>query len=324
VDGEIVRPNSFKSRELAEALVDLPASIRPTEVGAPWAINAPGFFTDGGHQDHIHIAFDDPPPARFVPPAAPAAPAAPVAAAAEVTPVAPAAEVTPAAPAAPAAVPAPEVPAAPAPEPAVAASESGVFVAAEGAAAAKTGNTVQFMQAVHDDVKAKVQQQPEPDMEVAKIASDVSVGPTIDGYPGDNAPKEQIAAWMATRARQAGIPPELPVMAALVESRLSNINFGDADSIGYFQMRTSIWDQGEYAGYGQDPEKQIKWFIDHAVHEKQKRLDDGFTNFLNDDSRWGDWVADVERPAEQYRGRYQERLAEARALLAKAGEAPAV
>jgi hypothetical protein len=313
VDGEIVRANSFKSRELAEALVDLPESIRPTEVGTPWAINAPGFFTDGGHQDHLHIAFDDPPPAGFVPPAAPAAP---VAAAAEVVPAAPAA------PAQPAAVPAPEAPAAPAPEPAPV-SESGVFVAAADASDAKSGNTVQFMQAVQEDVKAKVQQQPEPDLEVAKVAEDANVGPTIDGYPGDSAPKEQIAAWMATRARQAGIPAELPVMAALVESRLSNIDFGDADSIGYFQMRTSIWDQGEYAGYGQDPEKQIKWFLDHAVHEKEKRLADGYTNFLEDDSRWGDWVADVERPAEQYRGRYQERLEEARALLTKAGVSPA-
>ena len=126
---------------------------------------------------------------------------------------------------------------------------------------------------------------------------------------------------MAARAKAAGIPPELPVMAALVESRLSNINFGDADSIGFFQMRTSIWDQGEYAGYGQDPEKQIKWFLDHAVHEKNKRVEDGYTNFLSDESKWGDWVADVERPAEQYRGRYQERLAEARALLAQSGSA---
>jgi cell wall-associated NlpC family hydrolase/murein DD-endopeptidase MepM/ murein hydrolase activator NlpD len=319
VDGEIVRANSFKSRELAEALVDLPASIRPTEVGAPWSINAPGFFSDGDHQDHIHIAFDDPPPAGFVAPAAPAAPVTPVAEAAPVAPVVPAA---PVAPAEPAAVPAPEAPAAPVPEPAAAPSESGVFVAAADADAGHSGNTVQFMQAVHDDVKAKIQPPADAEHEIANLASTpVGAGPVLDGYPGDNAPKEQIAAWMAARAKAAGVPPELPVMAALVESRLSNINFGDADSIGYFQMRTSIWDQGEYAGYGQDPEKQIKWFLDHAVHEKQKRLEDGYTNFLDDDSKWGDWVADVERPAAPYRDRYQERLEEARALLAKSGAA---
>jgi cell wall-associated NlpC family hydrolase/murein DD-endopeptidase MepM/ murein hydrolase activator NlpD len=300
VDGEIVRANSIASRELAEALTDLPESIKPTEVGTPWPIGEPGFFTDGAHQDHLHIAFDDPPPADFVAPAAaPAAPAAPVA------PVA--APVV-----APAGVPTPEVPVAE-PEPAVA---SGVFKAAPDEAAASKGNTVQFMQAVKAEMKDQLQAAPEPDLEPAKIeAQAVEVAATVGGYPGDNAPKEQIAAWMAARAQAAGLPPELPVMAALVESRLSNINFGDADSIGFFQMRTSIWDQGEYAGYGQDPEKQIKWFIDHAVHEKEKRVADGYTNFLTDESKWGDWVADVERPAEQYRGRYQERLAEARALL---------
>ena len=30
-------------------------------------------------------------------------------------------------------------------------------------------------------------------------------------------------------------------------------NFGDADSLGFFQMRVSIWNQGEYAGYADDP-----------------------------------------------------------------------
>ena len=291
VDGQPVRPGNLAARDVAEAIAALDGSIRPSEVGTPWAINAQDFFTDGGHQDHIHIAWDDPPPAGFAAPAA-----APVASAA--------------APVAAAAVPA-AVPEAPA----VAAPESGVFDAAPAEAAASKGNTVQFMQAVKVEAHDNVQAAPDADVEPAKIDAPIEIAATVGGYPGDNAPKEQIAAWMAARAQAAGVPPELPVMAALVESRLSNINFGDADSIGFFQMRTSIWDQGEYAGYGRDPEKQIKWFLDHAVHEKEKRLADGYTNFLGDETKWGDWVADVERPAEQYRGRYQERLAEARALL---------
>ena len=204
-------------------------------------------------------------------------------------------------------------------------AESGVFAAAPeqspAEAAASSGSTVQFMQAVKAEVKDKLQAAPEPDLEPAKVDAQVEVAATAGGYPGDNAPKEQLAAWMAARAQAAGLPPELPVMAALVESRLSNVSYGDADSIGFFQMRTSIWDQGEYAGYGQDPEKQIKWFIDHALHEKRKRLDDGYSNFLTDDTKWGEWIADVERPAEQYRGRYQERLEEARALLRGGGAA---
>jgi murein DD-endopeptidase MepM/ murein hydrolase activator NlpD len=310
VDGEIVRPNSIASRELAEAVADLPESIRPTEVGTPWSINAPGFFTDGAHQDHLHIAYDDPAPESFVSPVAPAA--APAEAAAAAAPAAPATPATPAAPAAPEApqMPAPETPS----------HESGIFVAAE-EAGSNGGNTVQFMQAVKSEVKEQLEAAPEPDLEPAKVEAPAATAAeaVVGGYPGDDAPKEQLAAWMAARARAAGLPPELPVMAALVESRLSNVNYGDADSIGFFQMRTSIWDQGEYAGYGSDPEKQIKWFIDHAVHEKEKRVADGYTNFLTDESKWGEWVADVERPAEQYRGRYQERLEEARALLAKSG-----
>jgi cell wall-associated NlpC family hydrolase/murein DD-endopeptidase MepM/ murein hydrolase activator NlpD len=308
VDGEIVRPNSIASRELAEAIAELPESIRPTEVGTPWSINAEGFFTDGAHQDHLHVAFDGEPPAGFVSPVS--ATPAPTAA--------PEAPVTPTAAPTPEVAPQPEVAAPPEVEP----GQSGVFSQVEEpAAATNSGNTVQFMEAVTPEVKETPQAAaPDPAAEPVKLeAQAAEAAAVVGGYPGDQAPKEQIAAWMATRARAAGIPPELPVMAALVESRLSNVDHGHADSIGFFQMRTSIWDQGEYAGYGSDPEKQMKWFIDHALHEKEKRVADGYTNFLTDETKWGDWIADVERPAEEYRGRYQERLAEARALLAKSG-----
>jgi hypothetical protein len=36
---------------------------------------------------------------------------------------------------------------------------------------------------------------------------------------------------------------------------------------------------------------------------------------VDDPKQFGEWIADVERPAEQYRGRYQLRLGEARSLL---------
>src|SRR2546423_11304124 len=92
------------------------------------------------------------------------------------------------------------------------------------------------------------------------------------GYPGDEASREQLAAWMAAQARARGLPPELPVMASLVESELHNVDHGDADSLGYFQMRTSVWDQGEYAGFPQRPDLQVKWFLDHAETVKRDRL----------------------------------------------------
>ena len=104
-------------------------------------------------------------------------------------------------------------------------------------------------------------------------------------------------------------------MASLVESGLHNVHYGDADSLGYFQMRTSIWNQGDYAGFPQRPDLQVKWFLDHAVAVKEQRLARGDSAFVNDPNKWGDWIADVERPAAQYRGRYQLRLDEARQLL---------
>jgi hypothetical protein len=134
-------------------------------------------------------------------------------------------------------------------------------------------------------------------------------------YPGDSATKQQLAAWLAAQAQKAGLPPELPVMASLVESGLANLGGGDRDSVGFFQMRVGIWNTGEYAGYPERPELQAKWFIDHALAVKKARLAAGDASFGQDPSAWGNWIADIERPAEQYRGRNQLRLEVARGLL---------
>ena len=146
-------------------------------------------------------------------------------------------------------------------------------------------------------------------------APDLANAPT--DYPGDDAPREQLAAWMAAEAKKRGIPPQLPVMAALVESNLKNLNFGDADSVGFFQMRLSIWNQGPYAGYPDDPDKQIDWFLDTAEQVKAQRVAAGES--VTDPSQFGEWIADVERPAEQFRGRYQ--LAARRGQRAARGRA---
>ena len=42
---------------------------------------------------------------------------------------------------------------------------------------------------------------------------------------------------------------------------------------------------------------------------------------VDDPSQHGEWIADVERPAEQYRSRYQLKLGEARSLLAEVSAA---
>lgn len=129
-------------------------------------------------------------------------------------------------------------------------------------------------------------------------------------YPGDDAPAQQVAAWMGAHAVRAGLPPELPVMAALTESGLRNVPYGDRDSVGFFQMRQGIWDQGPYAGYLHRPGRQIKWFIEHAL---AVRAEDPAV--AQSPETWGEWIANVEQPAAQYRFRYQLQLGAAQELL---------
>jgi hypothetical protein len=159
------------------------------------------------------------------------------------------------------------------------------------------------------DVQATVGQ---PSGIGAAQVADLATG--AGAYPGDGAPKPAIARWMADAAQRLGLPRELPVMAALVESGLHNDAGGDRDSVGYFQMRTSIWDNGPYAGYTHNPNLQLKWFLDQAVALKHDRLTTD-PSFGQDPSQYGNWIADIERPAAEYRGRYQLRLDETRQLL---------
>jgi hypothetical protein len=142
-----------------------------------------------------------------------------------------------------------------------------------------------------------------------------AVCPAPFPYPGDDAAKESLAQWMAAGAAARDIPPELPVMAALVESGLSNLSYGDRDSLGFFQMRERFWNKGEYAGYPDTPELQLEWFVDHAEIERTRRIARGLPITELD---FGEWIADVEKPAAQYRGRYQLRLVEARELIGSA------
>ncbi|HEY6781224.1 MAG TPA: hypothetical protein VI111_09725, partial [Thermoleophilaceae bacterium] len=131
-------------------------------------------------------------------------------------------------------------------------------------------------------------------------------------FPGEAATHEAIAQWMAYGAGAAGLPGELPVMGALVESNLTNLDGGDADTAGYFQIRKAIWNTGPYAGFPDDPPLQLRWFVDQAAAVKQQRIAQGKPL---DPSAYGEWVADVEQPAAQYRYRYQLRLDEARELI---------
>jgi cell wall-associated NlpC family hydrolase len=80
-------------------------------------------------------------------------------------------------------------------------------------------------------------------------------------------------------------------------------------------MRTGIWNTGKYKGYSQNPELQMQWFLDQAKAVRNKWQSQG--RELTPGT-YGEFVADIERPAEQYRGRYQERLKQAQQLLSGA------
>ena len=215
---------------------------------------------------------------------------------------------------------------------------SGLFMAVK-AQEERRHATVQFMQAIDPKAAQAAAASGSPAAPVAAPAADAAAAPAAapdaatprsaadagppielpgdisDDYPGNNATKAELAKWLAKQADKHGLPPELPVMASLVESGVKNLNFGDADSVGFFQMRVGIWNQGAYKGFPEHPELQAKWFIDQALAVKKQAIARGDADFGKDPSKWGEWIANIERPAEQYRGRYQLRLKEARGLL---------
>ena len=63
------QPGNFDAREIAMELQEFDPEMRPNEIGTPWAICGPGYFTDAGHQDHLHVGFKDEITADWKPPA---------------------------------------------------------------------------------------------------------------------------------------------------------------------------------------------------------------------------------------------------------------
>jgi hypothetical protein len=138
-------------------------------------------------------------------------------------------------------------------------------------------------------------------------------------YPGDGAPKERLARWMARTAAERGLPHELPVMAAIAESGLRNLR-GDSYH-GFFGMHESL-NSGDYSGFPRRPELQVKWFIDTASSVRRRRVAETRPDPAADPDSFGEWIADVERPAPENRSGYQPHLEEARRLVAGRCAAP--
>jgi hypothetical protein len=125
---------------------------------------------------------------------------------------------------------------------------------------------------------------------------------------------------MARGAADRGLPNELPVMAGLTESGLQNIR--GASFAGFFGMSRAL-NTGDYRGFPRNPDLQIRWFTDTAMLVRQRRVAEGRPDPADDSASYGSWIADVERPARRYRGRYQTHLEEARTLIAGKCNAPA-
>lgn len=59
LDGLPVSRFSASARQLVLEISGLPESIRPDEIGHPFAdLRVPGGFTDGDHQDHVHLGYE--------------------------------------------------------------------------------------------------------------------------------------------------------------------------------------------------------------------------------------------------------------------------
>jgi Novel STAND NTPase 1 len=140
----------------------------------------------------------------------------------------------------------------------------------------------------------------------------------IAAYPGDQASRVELARWMGRAAKAARVPPELPVMTALVESGMKNLQYGDADTRGFFQMQKSVWNRGPYRQFWRKPTVQLRWFINQAISVRSAWVTAGDRNFGSDPRKYGVWAADIGRPNPVYRGRFQLRLDEARSLLQEA------
>lgn len=138
--------------------------------------------------------------------------------------------------------------------------------------------------------------------------------PCPAAYPGDDAEQRAIARWMGRGAALRDLPQELPVMAGLAESGLRNLRHPGGSFFGFFGMHTSL-NAGAYRGFPKNPELQLRWFTDTAVAVRQRAIAESGRAFAAGPAQFGEWIADVERPAPENRDGYQPYFDEADALL---------
>lgn len=57
VDGQPVGPGNLAAHHLAMAIGQGAFGVQPSEVGSPWSFGGRPWFTDSGHQGHLHVGF---------------------------------------------------------------------------------------------------------------------------------------------------------------------------------------------------------------------------------------------------------------------------
>jgi hypothetical protein len=60
VGGRPVSPSNAAARQLALWIGRGRAGVQPSEVGSPWRFGGRPWFTDAGHQGHLHVGFSGP------------------------------------------------------------------------------------------------------------------------------------------------------------------------------------------------------------------------------------------------------------------------
>ena len=60
VDGAPVGPENFAARDLVTEIAAMDPNVRPDEIGTPWPIQSPGFFTGPSSTNGLHFAFEAP------------------------------------------------------------------------------------------------------------------------------------------------------------------------------------------------------------------------------------------------------------------------
>ena len=143
-----------------------------------------------------------------------------------------------------------------------------------------------------------------------------------DAYPGDSAPREQIAAWMAGQAREARA-----AAAAAADGLAGRV--GDEEP----QLRRRRLASGSSrcaSGSGTraptpaTPRSPSCRSSGSSIRPRRSSASGSpRASRSTDPNQFGEWIADVERPAAQYRGRYQTKLEEANGLLASRARAAA-